>query len=263
MSEQPNITSKPTKPKPQFYAVCFPKMQEIARDMGYNLVIHGSLNRDFDLIAIPWSFTPSSHIELITSLDEFLNGSIRYPDPEMFERGYMYSKLPGARSSYVINLYRGGYYYGRSDSGERLYDPDPEFYVDISVTPYYKDEAGPKSDTTLRTENSNKSAFEKAIAETAEQSQIEGIHGKQVNCLTRALWHWDKYGGTIMYDSFHATVINSSRFYRDGHKQDNPQNINVFGLVYLMSSHRDFLNEDEIKILERYMEENPIQTKID
>ncbi|WP_285055164.1 hypothetical protein [Pedobacter ginsengisoli] len=136
-----NIPDKPNKPKPQFYAVCFPKMQEIAKELGYNLVIHGSLNRDFDLIAIPWSNNPYPHLELITSLDAFLNGTIRYPEPEMFERGYMYSKLPGNRSSYVINLYRGGYYYGRGNDGERLYEPDPEFYVDISVTPYYKEVA--------------------------------------------------------------------------------------------------------------------------
>jgi hypothetical protein len=126
---------KPNKPKPHFYAVCFPSMQQIAKDLGYNLVIHGSMNRDLDLVAIPWIDNPKSHYDLITSLDEKINGNIQYDDIDTFERGYFFSILPGGRSSYVINIYRGGYYYGRSDSGERLYTPDPQYYVDISITP--------------------------------------------------------------------------------------------------------------------------------
>lgn len=95
------------------------------------------------------------------------------------------------------------------------------------------------------------------------QAHYTNPEGKQVNCLTRALWHWDKYGGTIIYDGHHATVINSSRFYSDGSKQNNPQNINGCGMIYFESSHRDSLNDEEIKILERYMDENPLKPKTD
>jgi hypothetical protein len=37
------------------YCAIYPELAEIARKHGYALAIHGSLSRDFDLIAIPWT----------------------------------------------------------------------------------------------------------------------------------------------------------------------------------------------------------------
>lgn len=48
--EQPKLTHA----KPQLYAFYFLKLKEIAKELGYNLVIDGSMARDLDLIAIPW-----------------------------------------------------------------------------------------------------------------------------------------------------------------------------------------------------------------
>lgn len=117
---------KPIKAKPMFYACCLLDMQKIARDLGYNLVIHGSMDRDMDLVAIPWSETPSTHYELLIELDLYLRG-VNYTK-ESFEQGYMYSKLPGGRSSYVLNINRGGKYNNYTDE---------QWYVDISITPSY------------------------------------------------------------------------------------------------------------------------------
>ncbi len=36
------------------YAAFYPMLAEIARENGYALAIHGTVTRDFDLIAIPW-----------------------------------------------------------------------------------------------------------------------------------------------------------------------------------------------------------------
>lgn len=58
---------KEIKSKPVYYAIILPELQKIAVKHGYNLVPHGSFNRDFDLICIAWnddqwyldiSFTP-------------------------------------------------------------------------------------------------------------------------------------------------------------------------------------------------------------
>ncbi len=38
-----------------YYAALYPQMAEIARLLGYALAIHGSLSRDLDLIAVPWT----------------------------------------------------------------------------------------------------------------------------------------------------------------------------------------------------------------
>ncbi len=115
---------KPIKTKPMLYAHYLGILQEKAREMGYNLVLHGSLNRDCDLIAIPWVDNPKPHFELIQALDMIMTG-FHYAVPS----GYSYSVLPGGRHSYIINLNRGGY---RADS---TYQEDNQFYLDISVTP--------------------------------------------------------------------------------------------------------------------------------
>ena len=47
--------SKPKHIKPGLYAIYFENLKDIACEYGFNLVVHGSLNRDLDLIAIPWA----------------------------------------------------------------------------------------------------------------------------------------------------------------------------------------------------------------
>jgi len=106
------------------YSYCLGLLQEKAKALGYNLVLHGSMNRDCDLIAIPWVDNPQPHFELIREFDLIMTG-FQYTDP----RGYNYSVLPGGRHSYVINLNRGGYNY------KDEFIDDKEFYLDISVTP--------------------------------------------------------------------------------------------------------------------------------
>lgn len=46
--------AKPIKAKPSFYAICFEGIKSIGMRYGYNIVLHGSLDRDLDLIAVPW-----------------------------------------------------------------------------------------------------------------------------------------------------------------------------------------------------------------
>ncbi|WP_018629172.1 hypothetical protein [Niabella aurantiaca] len=118
------MSDKPVKAKPHFYACCLLPMQEIAKDLGYNLIVHGSLNRDMDLVAIPWVDDPKPEAELIQALDRWLRG-VSYTD-ESVERGYLFSVLPGGRHGYVINLNRGGRYNQYTDE---------QWYLDISITP--------------------------------------------------------------------------------------------------------------------------------
>lgn len=116
--------SKPVKPKPHFYAVCLQPLQDIAKEMGYNLVVHGSMNRDMDLIAIPWVSEPKPEVELIKAFDMHLRGTCY--DDGCEERGYKFSVLPGGRRNYVIDLNRGGNWNNYTDE---------QWYLDISVTP--------------------------------------------------------------------------------------------------------------------------------
>lgn len=45
---------KPASPAPA-YALAYPVLAEAARSVGYALALHGTLNRDCDLVAIPWT----------------------------------------------------------------------------------------------------------------------------------------------------------------------------------------------------------------
>jgi hypothetical protein len=52
------------------YCALYPELAEIARNHGYALAVHGSMARDFDLIAIPWADQcshPDNVIDDITS----------------------------------------------------------------------------------------------------------------------------------------------------------------------------------------------------
>jgi hypothetical protein len=126
------MESKPIHVKPSLYAYCYEAMKVIAKDHGYNLVLHGSMNRDLDLIAIPWVHNPKPESEMIKAFSDYLGG---YLETDVDKR------LPGGRNSYVINLNRGGY--KRNSEGDIVdpveFTPDPEYYIDISVTPLRND----------------------------------------------------------------------------------------------------------------------------
>ncbi|HXF23294.1 MAG TPA: hypothetical protein VN602_02180 [Gemmatimonadaceae bacterium] len=50
------------------YIAAYPLLRRIARECGYALALHGSLARDFDLIAVPWTHdavTPEALVEAI------------------------------------------------------------------------------------------------------------------------------------------------------------------------------------------------------
>jgi len=120
---------KPIQVKPNLYAVYFPFLKEIALKYGYNLVIHGSMNRDMDLIAIPWNNELRPHLEMITEMSDFIGGEIMINDDKR-----LFSDKPHGRVVYVIDIYRGGYLSG-GGFAEMTYHKDPQYYLDISITP--------------------------------------------------------------------------------------------------------------------------------
>lgn len=63
---------KKVNAKPAVYATHYPELQEIAHKFGYALTIHGSLQRDMDLVAIPWVEKPKDHLLMLEAFIEWL-----------------------------------------------------------------------------------------------------------------------------------------------------------------------------------------------
>lgn len=75
------------KPKPSYaplYCALYPELAETFKKHGYALAVHGSLQRDFDLIAIPWIATPSDPKTIISELVNELGGK-SVGEPEIRE----------------------------------------------------------------------------------------------------------------------------------------------------------------------------------
>ena len=120
--------TKPLRPKPMLYAWYLSELMGKAKEMGYNLIIHGSFSRDCDLVAVAWTDNPDSSFNLINELS-FILTNIR----REYKEDFMYSVLPGGRESYVINLNRNTSFIGKDENGESIYNEDPQYYLDISV----------------------------------------------------------------------------------------------------------------------------------
>ena len=111
--------SKPTHVKPSLYAFYFQLLKEKAVEYGYNLVLHGSMNRDLDLIAIPWVKELGDVEDMILQFAEIIGGYVMHQSDEQRKC------FPHGRESYVININRC-----RDKEGNDL-----QYYIDISVIP--------------------------------------------------------------------------------------------------------------------------------
>jgi hypothetical protein len=58
---------KPTY-APAYMVGIYPALAERARSMGYALALHGSLQRDLDLIAVPWADEAAEPADLLAAL---------------------------------------------------------------------------------------------------------------------------------------------------------------------------------------------------
>ena len=120
-------TEKPLHVKPNLYTYFMESMKMIAKEHGYNLLIHGSMNRDLDLIAVPWVDDPKPEVDLVMALDMYLNNKTSEDKDGNIPPAYLHSILPGGRNSYVINMARHGEW--------NNYEKDLQYYLDISFTP--------------------------------------------------------------------------------------------------------------------------------
>lgn len=58
------------------YAQLLPSIKAAAKELGYALAIHGSMNRDLDLLAVPWVEDAAEPVELVKAINEAVGGFV-------------------------------------------------------------------------------------------------------------------------------------------------------------------------------------------
>lgn len=96
---------KPTSYLAAAYACLVPLAQEIARPLGYCVSVHGSMARDVDLLAVPWTEDAVSAHELFNALFKAFTPYIL--NDETRDRYYKAEKKPHGRLAWTILLFDG------------------------------------------------------------------------------------------------------------------------------------------------------------
>lgn len=125
--------TKPIHAKPSLYAFYFEVVKEIGLKYGYNIVLHGSMNRDLDLIAIPWQEVIGDKIQMVNEVAEALGGHILF---ELDEDRIRFRKKYHGRESWVININRTVKAKYTGMVTEFIEHQDPQYYIDISILPH-------------------------------------------------------------------------------------------------------------------------------
>lgn len=88
---------------PAYAAGIYPQLAEKAKDLGYALAIHGSLNRDLDIVAIPWVDNAVDPIVLIKELCDIFHIEPNHDinKPEVKPHGRLAWSLPLWWGAYI------------------------------------------------------------------------------------------------------------------------------------------------------------------
>lgn len=91
------MTKPPPSYSPVYAAALYPELAVVFRDHGYALAVHGSLQRDFDLVAIPWIELPSPPSDVVKQVTT---------DWAIVQLGEPTAKLHG-RTAYTLSIGHG------------------------------------------------------------------------------------------------------------------------------------------------------------
>lgn len=129
------------------FALLMPALREAAKECGYALGLHGSMQRDLDLIACPWVQDAKSPAELVEALQRSCDGYWAGAEIDDHE-GWRWDrficpvdgKKPHGRLTAAIYFTRGDWNQGRCG----------EPYIDLSIMPRLTPQREPIQDL-LRT----------------------------------------------------------------------------------------------------------------
>ena len=99
------------------YVAMIPLLTGVARKLGYALAVHGTLGRDLDVIAVPWTDEADNAENLILALLAALGWDHAHLQPESTkqdgtihrESGHIPTKKPHGRRAWSIHFQNGLY----------------------------------------------------------------------------------------------------------------------------------------------------------
>lgn len=94
--------AEPSASRAPAYAGLIPMLADVAREHGYALAVHGSMQRDLDLLAAPWTEQASDAETLVAALHDRVRWMAEAPPDGPTEQ-------PHGRRSWAITLYGGPY----------------------------------------------------------------------------------------------------------------------------------------------------------
>lgn len=98
------ISMKSVRSFPAFYAMLYPIMAKVARERGYALALHGSLDRDMDLIAVAWTEEAVEADILVDVICERIGSIIG-----SVANGKRFAKKPHGRLTWALHLLGDSY----------------------------------------------------------------------------------------------------------------------------------------------------------
>ena len=110
----------PSPARAAAYVALYPMLQQVAKRHGYALTVHGSLHRDFDLVAIPWVEEASEPLALIKAFKKATHTVTHHEDFDHLVKDCKPNLKPHGRVAYSLHVTNSGMYGG---------------YLDISVMP--------------------------------------------------------------------------------------------------------------------------------
>lgn len=91
------------------YAQLLPRIREAAKSLGYAIAIHGSMQRDFDLLAVPWVENARPAEELVEAIAKDVDGFVIGQDKTgSWERGEVRPGTPQPHGRKSWNICWGG-----------------------------------------------------------------------------------------------------------------------------------------------------------
>jgi len=107
-----------------WYVMAYTKLERVAWRHGYALALHGSMSRDLDLIAIPWTDDADDPERLLKAFCKFI---VDKADVNLTPGKS--TKKPHGRRAYVIPIGHDGH------------------YIDLSIMPRVREIIGENNDT--------------------------------------------------------------------------------------------------------------------